>query len=443
MKTRLRKIGSMSLIALVVLIGTHKLIIASQIRSLFQRQGLDNIELYVDTVSPSHSVFRDIVFGDVQPLEIAEARFEYDFWNLFNHHINTIVIKNMTVEANMANGNLALHGLDGLIKDFIPQNSDALLPDYLFSPASYFFDKLTIENSKIHYKDKGIEMTIPFTLTINNAGKNGINLYTNGVSGTLFGYSFTSEKSHTTFKIDDKNQWSGPWNLNLVSKNDNEKIILKLSAKGNIAFSSSKLNGTFVIDSTPEMLKMDAELLIQPQKSYISFKNMLLPFAEGTVGLRNMVIPFDIKNTINFSLDCTHIANQQILGWLFDSDKVTADGYSSGNLPMALTRSGTLIIYPGSLNADEGGHLSISPDLIPATNKDIALLRKAVTQFEYDRLAIEVQSAEGSNIAFNLIATGSSPDANKGRPFPLNIELKYNVLKLIDKLSNNFIFLKK
>jgi hypothetical protein len=280
-----------------------------------------------------------------------------------------------------------------------------------------------------------VDISVPFNLNIVKNKDILITFDMNNISGNAYDYQLTGDQTQGSLKLENNKEWVGQWKSNILVKNKNLKALPEIVAGGNITFTNNRLNSRFKIDSVPGLVKLDADLELLKQNSYVSFNELKIPFAEGTIGFKKLTIPFDIKNTIHFNLECNNLSTEQVLGMIFGKG-VVATGQLSGDLPMAITRAGTLIFYQGSLNSEDNAKISIPPELIPENNKEFAKIRKFMKNFEYDRLAVELESEEKDDIAFNLVFLAQQNNATQKTPDAINIRIDSNLSKLLEKTES-------
>ena len=433
---RLRKTGGIFLISLIVFLGTYKLIIAAEIRSMFQRQGFDTIELYVDSIGLSSATFKGIVIGDDEPLQIGEAHFKYSLGGLLRHHIDSITLENVTIDAHFKNQALFTQVLGNFINDFIPQHSTSLLPAYLFNPKSFFFDTLTISKSALHINGKEIDVTVPFQLSLHNDKKISLQFDASAPFGKAMGYSLSGNTSTANLVLDNTGHWSGNWKSSITPKHEvlmpGEGDLPVFNASGDLAITSSGADIKIVLETIPSFANIAAKFHMEKHRSYFTVQDVHRPWAGGIRGVHNLTSPVDSSPIINLSLELRNVALADLLHVLISPD-IAATGHVSGKLPMGITHSGSLILYRWSMHTEEEGVISIPVDLIP---NDATGSKRWLKKLHYKSLDIEVQSGEGNNVAITLALVGKRGTADKDKPSQFNIPINVNILDIIKKINN-------
>ena len=466
----LKKAGGILFFISIILVGTHKLIIAAEIRSMFQKEGFDNIELYVDSVGLHEATFKFIVIGDTEPLQIEEAHFDYTLLGLLRHRVDNITLQNVTINAHlMPNPQhsigeaptkiypspLAEHPpldddtqifeylgytitsqvLGNFIRDFIPHNSSALLPDYLFDPESFFFDSLTINKSTMHVKGDGIDVNIPFQLVLHKDKEISFRIDTGTISGKAMEYSLSGENNSAHFTLDKTGHWVGQWKSTLVPKHENQEGLPTFNAQGDFTIAPVFIDAKVLLKTVPDFIYTATQFHLENHQSTLTLQEARIPWAGGSVGVRNLTVPADFNHLINLNLECNKVQLADLLHVLI-SPAITATGHISGTLPMGIARSGNVLLYRGTFHTEESGIISIPDDVIPKDAKDRKTLSKTLQKFHYTRIDITVESDEGDNFSVNLSLDGNNYHGSKGKPHEVNLRINSNILNSIDKIKS-------
>ncbi|MBN8530874.1 MAG: YdbH domain-containing protein [Alphaproteobacteria bacterium] len=178
--------------------------------------------------------------------------------------------------------------------------------------------------------------------------------------------------------------------------------------------------------------------------------NVRLPFANpasGSAWIARAQYPwgggwlratkFDLPLAMNKPVDLTlEFENVDIASLLNDASggKVQATGRVSGKLPVIYYPDGRIELNEGTADGLEKGTITVAPELIPGENQaQIETLRAALKNFQYTSLKIRVSQTADQKSTIHLALEGSNPNALEGRQVRLNVNLKGDILPLIQQ----------
>ena len=122
-------------------------------------------------------------------------------------------------------------------------------------------------------------------------------------------------------------------------------------------------------------------------------------------------------------------------------DGLACSGALSGPIPLVLSPN-SAEIRAGRLVADGPGVLRVdtktAADFLAAQGPSVDLAIRALEDFHYTELAIDVSRRTGGDAALTMTLLGSNPAVLDGHPFRFNINLKSNVDELIAALLQGY-----
>ena len=103
-----------------------------------------------------------------------------------------------------------------------------------------------------------------------------------------------------------------------------------------------------------------------------------------------------------------------------------------------MTIKGDVITIEGGTlsGVPPGGVIRYLPDTPPDEEdvSSVAIVRRALSNFEYETLTSDVDYSEGGDLKLQLRLTGRNPDMDEGRPIVLNLGVENNVPKMLRSL---------
>jgi hypothetical protein len=138
----------------------------------------------------------------------------------------------------------------------------------------------------------------------------------------------------------------------------------------------------------------------------------------------------DLETTIDFSqIDLAEFFK------LVSVDGLGGSGKLDGQIPLQL-RHGKIIVLDGALKATGPGVLRLGTDVLPKqiteAGESVSLALKALADFHYDSLAVDLAGSAAGEGTIMLKIQGQNPAVLEGQAFNLNIKLETNFDRLID-----------
>jgi hypothetical protein len=138
----------------------------------------------------------------------------------------------------------------------------------------------------------------------------------------------------------------------------------------------------------------------------------------------------DLETTIDFSqIDLAEFFK------LVSVDGLGGSGKLDGQIPLQL-RLGKIIVLDGALKATGPGVLRLGTDVLPKqiteAGESVSLVLKALADFHYDSLAVDLAGNAAGEGTIMLKIQGQNPVVLEGQAFNLNIKLETNFDRLID-----------
>ena len=113
--------------------------------------------------------------------------------------------------------------------------------------------------------------------------------------------------------------------------------------------------------------------------------------------------------------------------------RATATGLVSGNLPVTIEANGQVVVEEGNLTAYQGGVITLSPEVIPGDNEQVALVREVMKGFHYNTFLMSLASGKDKKLSILLSLGGNNPDVYNGQEIKLNVQLSGDLLDLLQQ----------
>lgn len=156
-----------------------------------------------------------------------------------------------------------------------------------------------------------------------------------------------------------------------------------------------------------------------------------LDFAGGTVAAEPATYdPGRAENRVTLDVSGVDLAR---LAALFDMPELQATGRLSGTIPV-LIAEGDIAIEGGRLATGEPGVLRYLPEggkAIAGGDENIELVVDALSNFQYQALAVDIDRALGGSSIVGLHIAGANPELYDGYPIELNVNLTGDLDRIV------------
>lgn len=178
--------------------------------------------------------------------------------------------------------------------------------------------------------------------------------------------------------------------------------------------------------------RLEFELKDLANKKLIIKNSSFLVFNGKITGSGSFL--FDGSSDLNISLD--NLDLKSLMDY-YPQDKISAEGSISGNLPLK-TKNGAFTISNGKVKATTPGKIKaelFSDNGSTSLNSQLALLSKALKNYNYSSLSSELNLSKKGDLQIALHLKGNNPDFQNGREVNLNIDITENIPALIKTLK--------
>ncbi len=116
-----------------------------------------------------------------------------------------------------------------------------------------------------------------------------------------------------------------------------------------------------------------------------------------------------------------------------EGEDIVGDGILDGVLPVTLVVAGVSVVGGRLAARPPGGRLSYRGSL-PATNPALDLAVRALRNFQYSKMDVEVNLSPAGALGLLVKLQGRSPDVEQGRPIHFNLNVSEDIPALLESL---------
>lgn len=159
-----------------------------------------------------------------------------------------------------------------------------------------------------------------------------------------------------------------------------------------------------------------------------------------TIGGIISLVPatIDLTSTRNNFVILVDNIDLAVLFDLLQVEGLTGDGRLTGSIPITL-EGNQVAIHNSHLAAETSGILHFqspkAPQMLANAGKEMDLLLKALQNFYYTELSLELNKSAAHDLVATLSLLGNNPDVKAGQMFRLNINLESNIGKILETIS--------
>lgn len=180
----------------------------------------------------------------------------------------------------------------------------------------------------------------------------------------------------------------------------------------------------------PSQISLGFQLLAEPA---LRVEALRMDFVGGKISASPFTLDParpDLETTIGFSqVDLAEFFE------LVSVDGLGGSGKLDGQIPIQLTQ-GKIVVLDGALKATGPGVLRLAGDVLPKqiteAGESVSLALKALGDFRYDSLAVDLTGNAAGEGTIVLKVQGQNPAVLEGQAFNLNIKLETNFDRLIE-----------
>jgi hypothetical protein len=234
-------------------------------------------------------------------------------------------------------------------------------------------------------------------------------------------------------------EFSGEWRTDKLSVTAPVTVPL-LQGGGSLALIGSAVNISGLISSRDKAWKADFGLEFGSPESAdtgLRIKSAAMPWGKGRLSVQNVWIPFESTEPIKIKLQIEHVDLAELMETM-TGKRITAKGSVSGYIALSIGTDGKITVQKGNLDAETPGIIAMPPEMIPADNQQINLVKEIMQDLHYDILSISADPDKNGKLSIKLTVEGKNPKVYNGRPVKLNVNLTGN---LLDFFEQNLMFL--
>lgn len=180
----------------------------------------------------------------------------------------------------------------------------------------------------------------------------------------------------------------------------------------------------------PSQISLGFQLLAEPA---LRVETLRMDFVGGKISASPFTLDParpDLETTIGFSqVDLAEFFE------LVSVDGLGGSGKLDGQIPIQLTQ-GKIVVLDGALKATGPGVLRLGTDVLPKeiteAGESVSLALKALADFRYHSLAVDLSGNAAGEGTIMLKVQGQNPAVLEGQAFNLNIKLETNFDRLIE-----------
>lgn len=408
-----------------------KNILQERITAFLYTRGIQNVSFTLDDVGLHEATITNIKIGAENPLLLSSIDVQYSPKELLDGNFRDIALTGLDININQTEEGWKIAGLEGLQKSSSQPGKTQTLTDIVnLLP----FSKITVTDSHLRINGNSIKAALPFNLTLTKTPAVTLDMTVNASSLTAANSDISLGVITIKAAPDGAGKWAGTWNL--ASANFGEMLPNPLMmGSGTLEYDGAlaAINGAMNSPDKTQDVTFKTNFDIKDStKNTLTVLSASMPFKEGKVSAKNVVVPFDRKKNITINLSVQKVSLDALLQTL-TGKRVSATGTVSGSLPVILRPGGSYTLGKGTLKADSQGLIQMPGDAIPGDNEQVQLVRQILENLHYSVFSAGVDTTGDKKMVVRLSLEGNNPDVYNGRLVKLNVNLTGDILDFIQQ----------
>lgn len=407
---------------------------SKQIISILKSRNIAVVSLQVEKADSSQIILSNIKLEGSNGLSLGGLKATYNIQEIISGKLSTIDAENIDGNIYKKEGKFLINGLeDFLLNDSkdskivkVPTDNNLLqeiAPQYV-----------SIKSFNISAKDNDIELLIPLNFTFSFSPLATLKMDSSGASLKVGSYQIETGGINFNAVLSESDKWQGDIAISSIKIGGLEEERPPLAMTGNFVLDAASLLANIVIKDAGNITKADMVMSLpvaDPSSGSLNIKNIQFPWGGGLISSESINVPLDMKTPVLLNINLKEVDLSDTLGKA-SNGRIKGTGKISGRFPVIYNPDGTILLKDGMAEEINSGTISVSPDLLPGDNAQLALARSLLENFHYTKLKIIV-SSKGDKSAINLELEGKNPDSQEDRPIKFNINLTGDILPLIQQ----------
>ena len=409
--------------------------VEGRLKGLFEAQGLTDVRLTLSHVGLTTMTLEDITFGNTAPLTLKNVTLDYSMAALLAGDVRGLTATGLSIEAHKQENAWNVIGLEHW-ENGTGKNAPFTLPITLDELNAIPLSNAQLNNSHAHIASDQWQLDLPLQLQWQKQPTPKVAYVASGIAFKTrnLGMTTGAATAEVLLKENDK-RWEGSWSLQDIHVTGTSPTIPALNGGGELSLQSDQARITGQLHDAAKTYTMAFAvnyLFAAPDKSAVVITDFLMPWTGGSLAAHNVRIPLSGQAPIDVTLRINQVSADTLMQQL-TGKRASATGKISGTLPATLEPDGSIVFHEGTLHAEEPGTITMSPEVIPGDNEQVALVREVLKDFHYTSLAMQLNSGEGHRLELRMNLEGNNPQVQAGRRVKINVNLNGDVLDFVQQ----------
>lgn len=399
-------------------------------------QGIPLNSLHLDQLTSSDTTLSHIQIGDEPPFTIGQLEASYSWPEILQGRLQQLRASGLDVTLYQKDDEWQIGGLETFLTSSTHKTTSSLDAWFQTDSVRQQIPATQIDAAgTLHLEIPKHTLSIPFTthLTTKSAPSLDVILVPLDITSPELSLRTGHTSVHAVLN-NDKQQWQLHVQLPDITESNILLDFSPLSITGKGTLTSKEATLSLHLEGTHRSLQADMRLtasLRAPSSGRLLLTRGSMQWHGGTISLASVSIPFTPTKPIRIPIHLENIPLSELLSTI-SGGQIEGTGRIRGILPILYYPDGHIALDTGRANAIEEGIITVPPSLLAGEHASLQTTRAILENFHYRTLDILVDSKTGTpNI--KLVLNGYNPTAIEGRPVKLTVNLKGDLLSLVEQ----------
>lgn len=288
--------------------------------------------------------------------------------------------------------------------------------------------------AKIQMQTEALNLSMPLDVSWNPQERLGVKAKDGQIQWQSGDLGLEAAQIALDVKQQESGAFTGQWSSGRLGVTAPVEVPI-LQAKGKVAYTDGLLDASGNISSVDKSWNADFRLLYGHKNSVedgVRITSATMPWNNGRIRVKNIWYPLTLTKAIPVRVQVDKVDLAALMNTM-TGDRIQAQGVVSGFVNVEIEPDGGFSVLNGELAAEGPGTIMMPPEVIPASNDEVNLVKDIMEDLHFKVLNISATPDENKQVGIKLSVEGNNPKVYGGHPVKLNINLTGNLIDFVEQ----------